>query len=134
MAGIKGYQFYRSDSNSMFFKPETLLAMKYANKAEASPAPADKAPEPAAAMPEVKAPETSPAAAETSPAADAAFAEPWEEHSIAFDEDGIHAKGFVRSERASLGGVNGYNFYTADGTCRFIRAEMAVIQKLARKV
>ena len=142
MSGIKGYQFYRSDSNSMFFKPETLLAMKYANKAEGSPAPAAEAPAsaPAPTMTEVKAPEAAapaeaPAPVEAAPApAAAAFAEPWEEHGIAFDEDGIKSKGFVRSERAELGGVKGYNFYTADGACRFIRAEMAVIQRLAKKI
>ena len=43
------------------------------------------------------------------------------------------AKGYVRCERAELGGVQGYNFYTSDGSCRFIRPEMAVIQKLAVK-
>ena len=138
MAGIKGYQFYRSDSNSMFFKPETLLAMKYANKADgtAAPAPAAEAPAPAPTMAEVK-PAEAPAVAEDKPAETApagSFAAPWEEHAIAFDEDAIKAKGYVRSERAALGGVNGYNFYTADGACRFIRPEMAVIQKLARKV
>ena len=138
MSGIKGYQFYRSDSNSMFFKPDMLLAMKYANKADKPAAPA-----PSPAMDEVKpAPEPKAPAAESAPApevsapetAAGSFAAPWEEHAIEFDEAGIKAKGFVRSERASLGGVNGYNFYTADGTCRFIRQEMAVIQKLARKV
>ena len=141
MSGIKGYQFYRSDSNSMFFKPETLLAMKYANKAEGSPAPAAEAPAstPAPTMTEVKAPEAAapaeaPAPVEAAPAPAAAFAEPWEEHGITFDEDGIKSKGFVRSERAELGGVKGYNFYTADGACRFIRAEMAVIQRLAKKI
>ena len=134
MSGIKGYQFYRSDSNSMFFKLEMLLAMKYAEKADKPTAPA-----PAPAMEELRtaetpAPvaETAPAAAPEAPAGD--FAAPWDEHSIEFDDAGIRAKGFVRSERASLGGVNGYNFYTADGTCRFIRQEMAIIQKLARKV
>jgi len=122
----------------MFFKPDMLLAMKYANKADKPAAPA-----PSPAMDEVKpAPEPKAPAAESAPApevsapetATGSFAAPWEEHAIEFDEAGIKAKGFVRSERASLGGVNGYNFYTADGTCRFIRQEMAVIQKLARKV
>ena len=82
-----------------------------------------------------EAPAEAPAPVEAAPApAAAAFAEPWEEHGIAFDEDGIKSKGFVRSERAELGGVKGYNFYTADGACRFIRAEMAVIQRLAKKI
>ena len=32
LSGIKGYQLYRSDSTSTFFKVEMLLAMKYAKK------------------------------------------------------------------------------------------------------
>lgn len=137
MAGVKGYNFYRADANSTFFKPEMLIAMKYAQKGEPSASPAPETPaaaptpapaEPAPAMkaaPETPAPATEPAAP--------AICEPWEEHDIEFDADGIRAKGFVRCERTSMGGVNGYNFFTADGTCRFIRQEMAVIQKLARK-
>ena len=62
-----------------------------------------------------------------------AIAEPWEEHGITFSESGMSAKGYVRCERAEMSGVKGYNFYTADGSCRFIRPEMAVIQKLAVK-
>ena len=139
MSGIKGYQFYRSDSNSMFFKPETLIAMKYANKTDApSPAPTSDDSAPAPTMKEVKISDAtlteSSLPSESHSSTIPSFAEPWEEHNIVFDEDGIKAKGFVRSERASLGGINGYNFFTADGSCRFIRAEMAIIQKLARKV
>ena len=139
MGGVKGYQFYRSDSNSMFFKPEMLVAMKYANKAGAAPAPSTEmasVSSPAPAAEPVPAPVETPAAPEpvSAPASTSDFAEPWSGHSIVFDESGIRAKGFVRSEQASMGGVNGYNFYTADGTCRFIRQEMAVIQKMARKV
>ena len=167
MSGIKGYQLYRADSNSSFFKPEMLLAMKYAVKgaspaAAAAPAPAAPAPAPAAepapapAAPAPAAPAPAAPAAEPAPAAEApaeapaeaapapvpeappepaapAIAEPWEDHAITFSEDGMTAKGYVRCERAELGGVKGYNFYTSDGSCRFIRPEMAVIQKLAVK-
>ena len=149
VAGVKGYKLYRSDSNSSFFKPEMLIAMKYAVKAEAAPAPTDgggkPAPKPAAspatAEPAAPVAETAPVeetappepADEPAPAAES-FCEPWAEHNIEFDPEGIRAKGFVRSEQTTLGGVNGYNFYTADGSARFIRAEMAVIQKLAKKL
>ena len=147
VAGVKGYKLYRSDSNSSFFKPEMLIAMKYAVKADPAPAPTDgggktapAAPKPAAAPAPVT--ESAPAPVETpAPAAEPEpvpeadpFCKPWAEHNIEFDPEGIRAKGFVRSEQTTLGGVNGYNFYTADGSARFIRQEMAIIQKLAKKL
>ena len=141
MSGIKGYQLYRADSNSTFFKIEMLLAMKYAVKGTAPAAAPAAAPVPDTAP----APDTAPVAeapAETAaeavpetppePAAPV-LAEPWEGHDITFSDEGMAAKGYIRCERAELGGVKGYNFYTSDGSCRFIRPEMAVIQKLAVK-
>lgn len=141
MSGIKGYQLYRADSNSTFFKIEMLLAMKYAVKGAAPAAAPAAAPVPDTAP----APDTAPVAeapAETAaeavpetppePAAPV-LAEPWEGHDITFSDEGMAAKGYIRCERAELGGVKGYNFYTSDGSCRFIRPEMAVIQKLAVK-
>ena len=62
------------------------------------------------------------------------FATPWPEHKVKFDTSVIESKGFVRSERESLNGVNGYRFYKADDSSQFIRIEMAIIQKLANKV
>ena len=143
MSGIKGYQLYRADSNSTFFKIEMLLAMKYAVKGAApaaAPAPAaepvpDTAPAPDTA-PVAEAPaETAAEAVPETPPEPAApvLAEPWEGHDITFSDEGMAAKGYIRCERAELGGVKGYNFYTSDGSCRFIRPEMAVIQKLAVK-
>lgn len=58
---------------------------------------------------------------------------PWPEHSIEFDEDVIASKGYVRYEQAVLDGIRGYKFYKAD-RCQFIRVEMVLIQKLARKI
>ena len=63
-----------------------------------------------------------------------AFATPWPEHKIKFDNSVIESKGFVRSEREALNGVNGYRFYRADDSSQFIRVEMALIQKMAHKV
>ena len=122
-----------------------LIAMKYAVKAAPAPAPTDgggktapAAPKPAAAPVTESAPapvETPAPAAEPEPVPEAdPFCKPWAEHNIEFDPEGIRAKGFVRSEQTTLGGVNGYNFYTADGSARFIRPEMAIIQKLAKKL
>ncbi|MCQ2466622.1 MAG: zinc finger Ran-binding domain-containing protein [Clostridia bacterium] len=62
------------------------------------------------------------------------FAAPWPEHKIKFDKDVIKNKGFVKSEQFEMDGVKGYRFYRESGDCQFIRAEMAVIQKLAKKV
>ena len=108
--GVNGYLLYRADGQSTFFKVEMLLAMKYAAKQTTGAAPA--------------------------PAAEAAagFAEPWPEHSIAFDEDAARAKGYVSSVRKSLNGINGYEFVRSNGSRQFIRAEMVIIQKIAHKV
>ena len=62
------------------------------------------------------------------------FAEPWPEHKIKFDIAAIRAKGFVRSEQETMGGVNGYLFYKEDGSTQFIRLEMILVQKMAHKV
>ena len=138
MAGIKGYQFYRSDSNSMFFKPETLIAMKYAAKGEGIPAPAVSEPAlaaaPAPAVETVSAPVSEPVPAPTVSEPVSAICEPWEEHNIAFDEDMIRSKGYVSCQRSIMSGINGYEFTTADGSKRFIRVEMVLIQKLAHKL
>lgn len=107
MSGIKGYSFYRADSTSTFFKVEMLIAMKYAKKKTDG----DTLPPP---------PPTS--------------SDPWPEHKIVFDMDAIKAKGYVGFERKSMGGVNGYEFVRSNGTKQFIRVEMVIIQKMAKKV
>ena len=62
------------------------------------------------------------------------FAKPWPEHKIKFDTNAIKEKGYVRSEQKTMSGVNGYCFYKEDGSSQFIRVEMALIQKMARKL
>ena len=110
MSGIKGYSFYRADSTSTFFKVEMLIAMKYAKK---------KATSVSVSEPVVTTPSSS---------------DPWPEHKIVFDMDAIKAKGYVGFERKSMGGVNGYEFVRSNGTKQFIRVEMVIIQKMAKKV
>jgi len=110
MSGIKGYNFYRADSTSTFFKVEMLVAMKYAKK-KAESTPVDE-----------------PVVVTTTPT------DPWPEHKIVFDMDAIKAKGYVGFERKSMGGVNGYEFVRSNGTKQFIRVEMVIIQKMAKKV
>lgn len=65
---------------------------------------------------------------------DTTFAEPWPEHSIEFDVTAVRAKGYVRSERKTMSGINGYCFYKSKGPGQFIRLEMLLIQKMAKKV
>ncbi len=61
------------------------------------------------------------------------FADPWPGQNIEFVFDVIREKGFVSSEQTVLSGVKGYTFYKADGTGRFLRFEVLVAQKMARK-
>lgn len=112
---IKGYNFFRADGSSTFFKVEMLVAMKYAKKL---PGAAES---------------TTPVGGGTAEVVVTDGVEPWPEHKIAFDMAAIRAKGFVSFARKTLGGVNGYEFTKADGTKQFIRAEMVVIQKMAKK-
>jgi len=108
MSGIKGYNFYRADSTSTFFKMEMLVAMKYAKKKTKPPEHgSDKS---------------------------GVTAEPWPEHRIVFDNDAIKAKGYIGFERKNMGGVNGYEFIRSNGTKQFIRVEMVIIQKMAKKI
>ncbi len=62
------------------------------------------------------------------------FAKPWAEHNIKFDVDAIKAKGFVRSEQTTMGTVKGYTFYKPDGTNQFIKVEMLIVLRLAKKI
>ena len=62
------------------------------------------------------------------------FASPWPEHNIVFDKDMIKAKGYVGVEQKTMDGYRGYRFCKADGTSRFMRVEMVIVQKMARKV
>ncbi len=62
------------------------------------------------------------------------FAKPWPEHGIEFDKKALKSMGYVSSEQTVLSGVKGYTFYKEDGSGRFLRSEMLVVQKMARKV
>ena len=104
LVGVKGYNFYRADSTSTFFKPDMLVAMKYAKKKVTVVTPEE------------------------------GFASPWPEHKIEFIPDAIRARGYVRTEQQTMGGINGYKFIKADGTSQFIRVEMVLIQKMAKKL
>ena len=62
------------------------------------------------------------------------FAEPWPEHNIEFDTAVMISKGYVSSIRKTMNGINGYEFVRANGNRQFIRVEMVIIQKMARKI
>lgn len=104
MSGVKGYELFRADSSSRFFSVDNLKAMQYATQKEA----------PRPVIPE-------------------GICEPWPEHNITFDVEQIHRKGYVRAERKTTGGINGYSFVKPDGSSQFIRVEMLIIQKIAKK-
>ncbi len=109
--GVKGYEFYRADASATFLKLDMLIAMKYAKKlasAESVSAPPVEVVE--------------------------GFAEPWPEHKIEFIIDAIKAKGYVASAQKNMNGVNGYEFVRANGSRQFIRVEMVIIQKMAKKI
>lgn len=103
LAGVSGYNFYRSDSTATFFKLEMLLAMKYARKVISTGG------------------------------IDTGADSPWPEHNIAFNVDAINARGFINVKRDSMGGIKGYRFTKPDGSTQFIRVEMVLLQKMARK-
>ena len=62
------------------------------------------------------------------------FCKPWSEHKITFDKEQIKKRGFVRSEQKEFNGIKGYNFIKADGTEQFIRPEMLIVFKMAKKL
>ncbi len=91
----------------MFFRVEQLIAMGYAVKRSEAPRAAH---------------------------VEAGFCEPWPEHGIVFDSDMIKMKGYIRAERTTFSGINGYNFFRSDGSKQFIKKEMLIVFKMARKV
>ena len=115
LAGIKGYNLYRADSKSTFFKLETLLAMNYAIKKSGTSGTSGKA--------------SSGSKGETG----TVFDTPWPEHDIILDVDAIKSRGFVGVKKDTLSGIKGYRFTKSSGISQFMRVEMVINQKMARK-
>ena len=115
VSGIKGYRLFTADGKTQFMNAMNLMLMKYAKKkgAAATPTPA---------------PATTPAPAPTG------FAEPWPEHNIEFDEAALRAKGYTGSSRKTMSGVNGYELIRTNGTRQFLRVEMLVMLKMAKRI
>lgn len=109
-SGIKGYKLNRADAQSTFFKVDMLIAMKYAKKKATT--------EPVVAVEDSV----------------SGFADPWPEHKIEFDVEAIIAKGYIASVQKTTCGINGYEFIHANGKRQFIRVEMLIIMKMAKKL
>ncbi len=122
--GINGYDFYRADGSSMFFRKEMLVSMKFVTGAGGSPASTGGI---GRTTPPVRPPE--PVVVTSAEASD-----PWPEHHIEFDMDAIKSKGYVAVSQKELNGIKGYEFIRANGTRQFIRVEIVVIQKMAKKI
>lgn len=62
------------------------------------------------------------------------FVAPYPEHNIEFDTDTIISKGYVASAHKTMNGINGYEFIRANGHRQFMRVEMLIIMKMAKKL
>lgn len=62
------------------------------------------------------------------------FVDPYPEHNIEFDMDTIISKGFVASAHKTMNGINGYEFIRTNGHRQFMRVEMLIIMKMAKKL
>lgn len=122
LCGKNGYRLFRAgDDRGVFNTKENMVFIGFAKKiGETAP--------PTRTMPPVRPVTPSPSAEEIT------VFEPWPEHGVAFDNDAIKAKGFTKAGQKIANGVKGYGFVKPDGTVRFMRVEMALVQKLVKKV
>ena len=58
---------------------------------------------------------------------------PWEGHNISIDFDVLKEKGYKKIERSEMSGVKGYKLIKNDDSNQFIRKEMLIVQKIAKK-
>ena len=103
VSDIKGYNLYRSDSTRVFFRPETLLMMKYARNVADSVCD------------------------------HFGYSDPWPEHRIEFELRSMYAKGYVSIKRSMLNGIKGYSLTDKEGLERFLRVDNMLIQGMAIK-
>ena len=59
---------------------------------------------------------------------------PWEGHSISIDYDVLKEKGYKQIEKSEMSGIKGYKLIKNDGNCQFVKKEMLIIQRIAKKV
>ncbi|MBE6609623.1 MAG: hypothetical protein E7634_03025 [Ruminococcaceae bacterium] len=132
LGGKKGYKLYRKDGSGMFYTVEKLLGVRYARRTSGAVPPAPEPPTPPT-PPVPPAPPIPPMPSEAE-AGGVSDVEKWPEHSIEFDSEMIAKKGYVKVEMGEKNGIKGYYFTRADGIRQFIRVEMVIMQKMARKV
>ena len=58
---------------------------------------------------------------------------PWPEHGIVIDDKVMCEKGYIRIERCTRGDINGYLLYKEDGTSKFMRDNVLLLIKIAKK-
>ena len=126
LGGKKGYKLYRKDGSAMFYTVEKLLGVRYVRRTSAAvPEPPMPPVPPAPPIPPM------PSEADVGGSSDV---EKWPEHSIEFDHEMIAKKGYVKVEKGEKNGIKGYYFTRTDGIRQFIRVEMMIMQKMARKL
>ena len=58
---------------------------------------------------------------------------PWPEHGIVIDDKVMHEKGYTRIERSTRGDINGYMLFKDDGSSKFMRDNVLLLIKIAKK-
>ena len=119
-SGANGYRFALSDGRSLFMNKKSVLSRKYATEGSGAGMSAGSSATPSA----------SPSAGTTA----GGFCEAWPEHRMVFDETAIRARGYVRSEQCEVSGIKGYYFYRANGRQDFIKDNLALMFKMARRI
>lgn len=119
-SGANGYRFALSDGRSLFMNKKSVLSRKYATEGSGAGVSAGSSATPSA----------SPSAGTTA----GGFCEAWPEHRMVFDETAIRARGYVRSEQCEVSGIKGYYFYRANGRQDFIKDNLALMFKMARRI
>lgn len=124
VSGVKGYNLYTNlEGAPRFMTADKLVQFKFATKgsgpAPVPPKPVDPDPKPDP-VPEPK--------KEIEPG----ICEPYPEDNVIFDEAAINAKGFIRVEQATRGGMKGYLLYTASGAEKFFPVATLKLLKFAK--
>lgn len=130
----KGYNFYQSNGKKSFFKPEMLIAMRYAKKVAGGSTPAASTPSvstPTGSTPAVSTP-TESVTREELIVDTPMIEEPWEEHNLVIDEDVLRSRGFVGIKRCEKDGKRGYLAKRTNGVEQFLVPQMLVVLKIAK--
>ena len=61
------------------------------------------------------------------------FCSPWEGHEFEWDREVLGSRGFIAGEKAEMVGVKGYIFFRKDGSSSFLKEDMLLAMKYAKK-